>query len=571
MLDKLILHNYRSYEDLIHTFKSGLNLIVGANAIGKTTIVEAIGYAFFGNDLTRGPADTWIKRDKKQGWAELYFDHYVIRRGNSEQWVKDLSISDPDKQILARQNSGVTEWVSAYFGFNAKLYGTASYIAQKDIESFASLTSTERIKRVEKLLGLDIINTILNNVKGKAKELRSKIKIAKETLMGVDFNQEDLDKRSKKQSTLVTLYEDIKKEYESALVKQGAYKSQLASWNKKEKLKKLVEKIVYFDIPYSPEELTLLKDLVKNNERIDKELKQFEGIEPKDVSENLKKTSNSYLETKGKYKQLLTVTKICPTCGRKIPSAEILIKKREQYKKDLDKLEKNGKKYRAQQKVYDLLLEYQYIPLNIEEIDQLLVDTSMLHYWEELQEIGEIEKPKELDIESLKEKTTNFYNAQKDNDMKIYQLRHAKELIDKFEEPLKQNEKKLKEYERFIDFLGDFRKEFGENIVPLISENARNIFHHLTEGKYKPLVINKDYSIEDYHIFSGSERDAASFALRIAIAQVAKIKNYNTIILDEVAASFDKEKETLLLEILQRISHQLIYISHEPDIKEGKI
>jgi DNA repair exonuclease SbcCD ATPase subunit len=84
----------------------------------------------------------------------------------------------------------------------------------------------------------------------------------------------------------------------------------------------------------------------------------------------------------------------------------------------------------------------------------------------------------------------------------------------------------------------------------------------LTEDKFNNFTINKDYSIENYDEFSGSEADSAALALRMAIAKVSRIGKFNSIILDEVAASFDTNKENLLLELLKTTTNQIIYISH---------
>ena len=67
MIEKIILENYRCYSKHTEDFQDGLNIIAGANGIGKTSIVEAIAYALFGNKMTRGKANDWIKTGKKHG------------------------------------------------------------------------------------------------------------------------------------------------------------------------------------------------------------------------------------------------------------------------------------------------------------------------------------------------------------------------------------------------------------------------------------------------------------------------------------------------------------------------
>lgn len=52
MLESIMIRNWKLYENLNFKFKPGLNFIIGPNAIGKTSILEAIYYAITG-DLRR--------------------------------------------------------------------------------------------------------------------------------------------------------------------------------------------------------------------------------------------------------------------------------------------------------------------------------------------------------------------------------------------------------------------------------------------------------------------------------------------------------------------------------------
>ena len=119
-----------------------------------------------------------------------------------------------------------------------------------------------------------------------------------------------------------------------------------------------------------------------------------------------------------------------------------------------------------------------------------------------------------------------------------------------------------KDLEKLSKFTDNYRKEFTKNVVPLIHDNAEKIFNYLTADKYSNFRINQDYSIDGYDVYSGSESDAASFAIRMAIAKTSRIKTFNSVILDEISASFDTQKEELLIDLLKQGSNQIIYISH---------
>ena len=89
-LNKLLIKKYRSYEQLDVQFESGINILEGENAAGKTNVLEAIGFLSFGKSF-RTQKDTecirfdnesaYIKGtiEKKQG--TLVMESLIMRDG----------------------------------------------------------------------------------------------------------------------------------------------------------------------------------------------------------------------------------------------------------------------------------------------------------------------------------------------------------------------------------------------------------------------------------------------------------------------------------------------------------
>jgi DNA replication and repair protein RecF len=71
-IEKLILKNFRNYEDLSLNLDKGINVFVGDNAQGKTNILESIYYCSVGKSHRTAKDKELIKWDAKESYISLY-------------------------------------------------------------------------------------------------------------------------------------------------------------------------------------------------------------------------------------------------------------------------------------------------------------------------------------------------------------------------------------------------------------------------------------------------------------------------------------------------------------------
>ncbi|NJN68416.1 MAG: AAA family ATPase [Chloroflexaceae bacterium] len=114
LITKLELRNVKSYQEQTITFEPGINAICGQNGAGKSTILEAIGFALF-DYLPYSQAD-FVREGEKSGSVAVSLvsgrddrPYQVIRRcGKSSGY----EVFDPALgAILAQNKADVMDWL----------------------------------------------------------------------------------------------------------------------------------------------------------------------------------------------------------------------------------------------------------------------------------------------------------------------------------------------------------------------------------------------------------------------------------------------------------------------------
>jgi len=72
IINKLELKNFRNHREKVFDFEKGINLILGENGSGKTSILDAIGFALFNMKLRSDAGDT-LTMDESSGGVKVTF------------------------------------------------------------------------------------------------------------------------------------------------------------------------------------------------------------------------------------------------------------------------------------------------------------------------------------------------------------------------------------------------------------------------------------------------------------------------------------------------------------------
>ncbi|MBU6200624.1 MAG: SMC family ATPase [Acidobacteria bacterium] len=169
MIKSLHAVNFRRHADLDLRFDDDrqLVLIAGANGVGKSSILEAITFALWGEGRHgRRNLDTLVRRGAEfEGMSvELTFTiadetYRVHRRRDGKSVTAVLYANDIP---LVEGPQAVTSEIASLLGMDAAGFRLAVIAQQKDLDGLASLRPAERAQMVTRLLRLDALTAARN-------------------------------------------------------------------------------------------------------------------------------------------------------------------------------------------------------------------------------------------------------------------------------------------------------------------------------------------------------------------------------------------------------------------------
>jgi len=164
MIRSLLLENFRrhSHTEMRFDEHGQIVLITGSNGAGKTSILEAIQFALYGESrYGKRNLDTLVRRGAElEGMqVELVFDlgndTYRIQRRRDGRSVTAVLWGN-DMPLMEGPNA-VTEAVIRLLGMDSTAFRLAVIAQQKEIDGLASLRPAERAAAIRRLLRLDAL------------------------------------------------------------------------------------------------------------------------------------------------------------------------------------------------------------------------------------------------------------------------------------------------------------------------------------------------------------------------------------------------------------------------------
>lgn len=178
ILKKLKLENFRGYQNLEIDFDENLNAIVGANDIGKSTILEALDIFFDGNIIKVDSNDLNIKR-KKEGINFFKISCQFDIRNKKKILIDSTSYTTFEDEFLLNENkfleiiheydtskTKLTPKISLNILYPTELKKNLNILKLAELKKLANEMSIENLVE-NKTKKLCYRKTIYNNLKNK--------------------------------------------------------------------------------------------------------------------------------------------------------------------------------------------------------------------------------------------------------------------------------------------------------------------------------------------------------------------------------------------------------------------
>lgn len=191
ILSKLHLENFKRYTSFDIKFGEGLVGIIGKNGSGKSTLFEAILFALYGelkNKKFKEVIRNASASDKDAVLVELEFEfeamaYKVVREFRGKALSANAKLYKNGELITSGARE-VTVAIAKLTKMSKEAFLHTLFASQKELTSLSTLKNEDRKKMIRRLLGLEKIDFVENELIEKSRELKRDITASVEFLLG---------------------------------------------------------------------------------------------------------------------------------------------------------------------------------------------------------------------------------------------------------------------------------------------------------------------------------------------------------------------------------------------------
>lgn len=501
IIKKVQLENYRSHSNTTVEFTKGVNLILGKNGRGKTSILEAISTVMFNTKDRTGKetGKSYIKFGEKSSKVEIDFIANDSREYNlkteffktkpKKQTLKDMTGSEYDGDIQEK----LEELCGIKKGFE-ETYENIVIAKQNEFINIFKAKPKDREEIFNKIFNTQIykemydsfLKEAVDKYKEKVKDLEKKITFLKE-------NMEDKEQ--------ITNFLKEEKEIEKNL--QDKFRNiNVVSKNLENEIK-----------DYETTEIEL-NNLIKNIKDEENKIKKYLNILKENIIEakQAKKAKIIVKETEKYYLEYLNIENKLKDLRENLDNLLEEQKLNTQYQNNIEKLEISNKNLKvdisnleeniSKNSEKKENLENEISNLKIKEED---LDLKLKKYVNLLDELEKLENFKDKKLEDKLKKTTEIDILKKEliskkdlfKTINIEELEKKLSDFQELEKELKLLEEQKIIFETEIKTLKKSSKELSDKICPFLNEKCQNLEDKEAEDYFSSKISIKTEDLEN--------------------------------------------------------------------------
>ena len=523
-LKKISWKNFKSYSnsmtELVFNNDPSLNLIVGTNGTGKSSIADCIIYALYGKIDGTNNSDI-PNRINKNFYVKIELDcngHEIIVERGLAPSLFSVSI-DGDIVDTAGKNHVQLMLEENYYKIPYSVFKNTLILSISDFKSLVDLNPSDKRNIIDKIFGFTEYNLMMKLIKEDIKSLDASISLNEGSL--------------KTATNSIANYEKQLQELKNNEVSQEEIDELTEKINEAKKIKTTNE-----------ENIKKLDDVRK---KLDKQSVE-KNMDIRDLKRKIE-------DNKKKIK--LIDSKKCPTCGSSL---------------DTDEFHKERER---------LIQENESCENAISELTSIINDlTNKMRAVDSKKNIfvDAISKSKLMDLVSdfkykvslKKNNSQPLLNLKESLDQQIIQLNEEKEVLDK----------RKMVYDCVMQILGDggIKEYIASKYIPTINQIISEMmefmginYNVVFDKTFKATITSNGYNVT-YNSLSTGEKKRIDFATVVSFIKLLKLQlgDMNLLFLDEMLASIDINGVSDMMTILKDLSVELnmnIYLIHHAQVE----
>jgi exonuclease SbcC len=228
VIERVKLVNFLSHANTEIELGEGLTVFIGRNGAGKSSVIDAITYALYGQH-TRGKKGTHVRDGANRGKVELELrlsgrKYEIVREFDGRGELRAATIREDGRLLVTgekRDESRVSKVVSSILGLNYERMKSSVVIQQGEIDAILKDDPKELKELFDDLMGLktfddafDEMKIVLDGFKEKIKKMTGRspedVKVVEQEL---DDLRKDVESTKEREKSLVRELEGLKAEY----------------------------------------------------------------------------------------------------------------------------------------------------------------------------------------------------------------------------------------------------------------------------------------------------------------------------------------------------------------------